>query len=100
MNHGMVHDNQPFVKHAYKKNPVIILASALMLSALPCNMGTHNLPDMYAHRPLALAYISGKSLVPMLQLQNNAAEEFYKSELFHGMLHQKVHTSLQQITSF
>ena len=40
---------------------------------ITCNMGTHGLPDMYAQSlgPAALglwAYISGKSLMPMLQL--------------------------------
>ena len=38
---------------------------------ISCNIGTRNLPDMYALGPVALglwAYISGKSLVPMLQL--------------------------------
>ena len=38
---------------------------------ISCNIGTSDLPDMYALRPAALglwAYISGKSLVPMLQL--------------------------------
>ena len=38
---------------------------------ISCNIGTRNLPDMYALSPAALglwAYISGKSLVPMLQL--------------------------------
>ena len=38
-----------------------------------CNIGTSDLPDMYALSrracgPQAWAYISGKSLVPMLQL--------------------------------
>jgi len=33
---------------------------------ISCNMCTHDLPDMYALSPWA--YISGKSLVPMLQL--------------------------------
>ena len=33
---------------------------------ISCNMGTLDLPDMYALSPRA--YISGKSLVPMLQL--------------------------------
>ena len=38
---------------------------------ISCNIGTHDLPEMYALGPVALglwAYISGKSLVPMLQL--------------------------------
>ena len=38
---------------------------------ISCNIGTRDLPDMYALGPAALglrAYISGKSLVPMLQL--------------------------------
>ena len=38
---------------------------------ITCNMCTRDLPDMYALSPRALglrAYISGKSLVPMLQL--------------------------------
>jgi len=33
---------------------------------ISCNMCTHDVPDMYALR--LWAYISGKSLVPMLQL--------------------------------
>ena len=35
-----------------------------------CNMCVHDLPDMYALEPgsRALAYISGKSLMSMLQL--------------------------------
>ena len=36
-----------------------------------CNMGAHDLPDMYALGPAARglwAYISGKSFMPMLQL--------------------------------
>ena len=38
---------------------------------ITCNMGACDSPDMYALKPAALglrAYISGKSLVPMLQL--------------------------------
>ena len=42
---------------------------------ISCNMGTRDLPDMYALSPRACGprasghtYISGKSLVPMLQL--------------------------------
>ena len=38
---------------------------------ISCNIGTHDFPDMYALEPQAQglrAYISGKSLVPMLQL--------------------------------
>ena len=38
---------------------------------ITCNMCTRDLPDMYALSPRACgprAYISGKSLVPMLQL--------------------------------
>ena len=41
---------------------------------ITCNMCTRDLPDMYALSPAALglrAYISGKSLVPMLQLLLN-----------------------------
>ena len=40
---------------------------------ISCNMGTRDLPDMYALGPLAQGlsvYISGKSLMPMLQLLN------------------------------
>ena len=40
-------------------------------------MGTRDLPDMYALGPVALglwAYISGKSLMPMLQLSNIPAK--------------------------
>ena len=33
-----------------------------------CNMGTSDLPDIYARRPRASADISGKSRVRMLQL--------------------------------
>jgi len=51
----------------------ITLVLATRLSALEvlhniCNMGTHDLPDMYARSLGLWAYISGKSLVPMLQL--------------------------------
>ena len=38
-----------------------------------CNMGTRGLPDIYTLSPRAvvlLVYISGKPLVPMLQLYN------------------------------
>ena len=38
---------------------------------ITCNMGAHNLPDMYILRPAPLglwANKSGKSFVPMLQL--------------------------------
>ena len=38
---------------------------------ITCNMGAHDSPDMYALSPRACgprAYISGKSLSPMLQL--------------------------------
>ena len=36
---------------------------------ISCNIGTHDLPDMYALSPRGLwAYISGKSLLAMLQL--------------------------------
>ena len=39
---------------------------------ISCNIGTRDLPDVYALSPQALgrlrAYISGKSQVPMLQL--------------------------------
>ena len=39
---------------------------------ISCNMGTCDLPEIYVLtlglRPRACAYISGKSLVPMLQL--------------------------------
>ena len=38
---------------------------------ITCNMGSRDLPDMYALRPAALglqAYISGKSLLLMLKL--------------------------------
>ena len=38
---------------------------------ISCNIGTRNLPDKYALSPRALwAYISGKSLVPMLRTTN------------------------------
>ena len=43
-------------------------------------MGTHALPDMYALRPAALglwAYISGKALVPMLQLLHTVVRIFH-----------------------
>ena len=39
-----------------------------------CNMGTRGLPDIYTLSPAALVlwvYISGKPLMPMLQLYNN-----------------------------
>jgi len=42
---------------------------------ISCNMCTRDLPDMYALRPVALrlwAYISGKSLVSVLQLLHTA----------------------------
>ena len=47
-------------RHAYKNNPVITIALVLMPSALPdvlhnsYNMGTCDLPDMYARSPGAL----------------------------------------------
>ena len=48
---------------------------------ITCNMCTCDLPDMYA---LGLqAYISGKSLVPMLQLLHRECNNFYK--MFNGM---------------
>ena len=50
---------------------------------ISCNMGTCNLPEIYALalglRPHACAYISGKLLVPMLQLLHIYI--FYKIKL-------------------
>ena len=45
---------------------VWLIIRALEVMHSTCNMGAHDLPDMYALR--IQAYISGKSLVPMLQL--------------------------------
>ena len=55
---------------------MITLVLALRLSALPevlhksCNVGTRDLPDMYALSPRALGIhtVSGKLLMPMLHL--------------------------------
>ena len=44
-------------------------------------MGTRDLPDMYALSPWAWlwAYISGKSLVPMLQLSHKATQILFNN---------------------
>ena len=42
-----------------------------LITLYSCNMGTSDLPDIYARRPRASADISGKSRVRMLQLLCN-----------------------------
>ena len=54
--------------HTYKR--------VTQVEYISCNMGTCDLPEIYALtlglRPRARAYISGKSLMPMLQLLHSA----------------------------
>ena len=60
---------------------------------ISCNIGTCDLPDMYALRPVALglwAYISGKSLVPMLQLLLIAQNNLVISQAVTKLLYSKV----------
>ena len=50
---------------------LILIFRVLQVIHITCNMGSWDLPDMYALSPQAYgpwAYISSKSLLPMLQL--------------------------------
>ena len=49
------------------------------------NMGTSDLPDIYARRPRASADISGKSRVRMLQLLYDTPSSTVFSEILHLM---------------
>ena len=46
---------------------------------ISCNMGTCDLPEIYALRLRVCAYILGKSLVPVLQLLHIQAHVHFKS---------------------
>ena len=54
---------------------------------ISCNIGTRDLPDMYALGPRA--YISGKSLLPMLQLLHVAYSQKYWWQLHLVKVHYK-----------
>ena len=54
-----------------------------------CNMGTRGLPDIYTLGPAALVlwvYISGKLLMPMLQLYNKLFKNHISSEWGHSLV--------------
>ena len=50
-----------------------------------CNMGTHDLPDIYTLR--LRVYISGKSLLPMLQLYKVLHVCIYLHAYIHVYIH-------------
>ena len=59
---------------------------AMIYACNSCNIGTSDLPDMYAQSLRAAgpkAYISGKSQVPMLQLICNIAKGKKASDKCH-----------------
>ena len=69
------HDNDEIEPHNHNEHLLLYKEAKISTSSLgrflecqniTCNMCTRDLPDMYALSPRA--YISGKSLVPMLQL--------------------------------
>ena len=63
-----------------------------------CNMDTRDLPDMYA---LGLqAYISGKSLVPMLQLLHVACRFWIKMSTCFILVYFMTHSYIQLYTWF
>ena len=71
------HDNNKIDPHNHNEYPLLYIETKLLTSIwqiirvpeveyISYNMGTRDFPDIYACGPWAWAYISCKSLLPML----------------------------------